>query len=105
MPPASHSAPDRRTEFRGGAVGLPLFTLGGCDKPMIPREAREQDADEDSSVTDSFGRRHDIANLCIAGPGLFPTGCAMNSNLMNSNFTNHAVSLRGVEHLIGNWPK
>lgn len=50
------------------------------------------------SVTDGFGRVHDCRNLIVAGPGLFPTCGAM-----NPNFTNHAVSLRAVEHLIAHW--
>ena len=51
-----------------------------------------------TSVADSYGRSHDIRNLVIAGPGLFPTAGAM-----NPNFTNHALSLRGVEHVINHW--
>ena len=51
-----------------------------------------------TSVANSFGRSHDIRNLVIAGPGLFPTAGAM-----NPNFTNHAVSLRSVENLLAHW--
>ena len=51
--------------------------------------------DSRSSVTDSYGRSHDIGNLVIAGPGLFPTAGAM-----NPNFTNHALALRSAEHLL-----
>jgi choline dehydrogenase-like flavoprotein len=40
-----------------------------------------------------------IENLIIAGPGLVPTGGAM-----NPNFTNHALSLRSAEHLLVSWP-
>ena len=52
------------------------------------------------SVTDSFGRAHDIENLVIAGPGLFPTAGAV-----NPNFTNHAVTLRSAEHVIAHWSR
>ena len=55
--------------------------------------------DPAASVTDSFGRSHDIANLFIAGPGLYPTAGAM-----NPNFTNHALALRSAEHLLAHWP-
>ncbi len=55
-------------------------------------------ADPAASVTDGFGRSHDVRNLVLAGPGLFPTAGAM-----NPNFTNHAVSLRAVENLIAHW--
>lgn len=51
-----------------------------------------------ASVADSFGRSHDIRNLIIAGPGLFPTCGAM-----NPNFTNHALSLRSAENLLAHW--
>ena len=54
--------------------------------------------DGETSVADGFGRSHDIGNLVIAGPGLFPTAGAM-----NPNFTNHALSLRSVDHLIDHW--
>lgn len=55
-------------------------------------------ADGATSVADGFGRSHDIRNLLIAGPGLFPTAGAM-----NPNFTNHALSLRGAEYLLEHW--
>ena len=45
MPAASRPELDRRTVLRGGATGLLLFTLAGCDKLMTPREARDQGAD------------------------------------------------------------
>ena len=54
--------------------------------------------DAASSVTDSFGRCHEIDNLFIAGPGLFPT-CGAS----NPNFTNHALALRAAEHIAANW--
>ncbi|MFZ5607989.1 MAG: GMC oxidoreductase [Pseudomonadota bacterium] len=54
--------------------------------------------DPHASVADSFGRSHDIGNLVIAGPGLFPTGGAV-----NPNFTNHALALRSASHIIAHW--
>ena len=54
--------------------------------------------DPSTSVTDGFGLSHDIRNLVIAGPGLFPTAGAM-----NPNFTNHAISLRAVENMLAHW--
>ncbi|MEP7243248.1 MAG: GMC family oxidoreductase [Gammaproteobacteria bacterium] len=52
------------------------------------------------SVTNSFGQVHDIANLVLAGPGLFPT-----SGGVNPTFTVHAVTARSAEHLLANWNK
>lgn len=55
--------------------------------------------DPAASVTDSYGRCHDLANLFIAGGGLFPTAGAA-----NPTFTLHALALRTAEHMIENWP-
>jgi choline dehydrogenase-like flavoprotein len=45
-----------------------------------------------------FGQCHDIPNLVIAGPGLFPT-----SGGVNPTFTVHALAARSSEHLLDNW--
>jgi choline dehydrogenase-like flavoprotein len=50
------------------------------------------------SVTNSYGQTHEIANLWIAGPGIFPT-----SGAPNPTYTIFALSLRGAEHLSANW--
>jgi choline dehydrogenase-like flavoprotein len=51
-----------------------------------------------SSVTNSHGQTHDIANLYVAGPGIFATAGAS-----NPTYTIFALSLRGAEHLAANW--
>jgi choline dehydrogenase-like flavoprotein len=50
------------------------------------------------SIADSYGQTHEISNLWVAGPGLFPTEGAS-----NPTFTIFAVSQRGAEHLVSNW--
>jgi len=50
------------------------------------------------SVVNSYGQSHEIANLYIAGAGLFPTSAGV-----NPTFTISAVSTRGAEHLAANW--
>ncbi len=52
----------------------------------------------DDSVTDSFGRTHDVANLFLAGTGLFPTEGAV-----NPTFTLHAVTLRAADYMTAHW--
>ena len=47
------------------------------------------------SVTDEYGRCHEMDNLYVAGPGLFPS-----SGAVNPTFTIHALALRTVEHLL-----
>ena len=52
--------------------------------------------DEQSSVTDSFGRVHDTDNLFVAGPSLFPS-----TGAVNPTFTLTALADRQADHLIG----
>ncbi len=56
--------------------------------------------DAANSVTDSYGRCHDVNNLLVAGSSLFPTAGAV-----NPTYTIHALGLRTAEHLIAHWPK
>jgi choline dehydrogenase-like flavoprotein len=51
-----------------------------------------------NSVVDSYGQAHEVANLYVAGPGIFPTEGAP-----NPTYTIFALSLRGAEHLAANW--
>ena len=52
----------------------------------------------DNSVVDSYGQTHEIANLWMAGPGIFPSEGAP-----NPTFTIFALSQRGAERLAANW--
>ena len=54
--------------------------------------------DPQSSVTNSYGQCHDVANLFIAGSGLFPTGAGV-----NPTFTIHALTARAGDYLLANW--
>ena len=55
-------------------------------------------ADPRQSVTDSHGRTHDVANLVLAGGGLFPC-----SGGASPTFTIHALSLRSATHMVKHW--
>jgi choline dehydrogenase-like flavoprotein len=55
-------------------------------------------ADAGTSVTNSYGQTHELANLYIGGAGLFPTEGAV-----NPTNTLMAVSLRGAEHMAKNF--
>lgn len=87
------------------AKGLEVLNAAGAADPwagpmasahLIGGTIMGQDAA--TAVTDSYGRCHEVENLVIAGPGLFPT-----SGSANPNFTNHAVTLRSAEHIATNW--
>lgn len=47
------------------------------------------------SVTDGFGRAHDLDNLYLCGPNLFPS-----ISHANPTFTLHALALRTARHLL-----
>jgi choline dehydrogenase-like flavoprotein len=51
-----------------------------------------------NSVTNSYGQTHELPNLWMAGPCIFPTEGAS-----NPTYTIFAVSQRGAEHLASNW--
>src|SRR5712692_6926290 len=51
-----------------------------------------------NSVVNSYGQTHEIPNLYVAGPGIFPTGGAS-----NPTYTIFALSLRGAEQLAAQW--
>ena len=51
-----------------------------------------------NSVANSYGQTHEIPNLWVAGPGLFPTEGAS-----NPTYTIFAVSQRGAEQLVAKW--
>jgi choline dehydrogenase-like flavoprotein len=53
-----------------------------------------------SSVTNSYGQLHDVPNLVVAGPGLFPTSAGV-----NPTFTVHALAARSAEQLLLKWPQ
>ncbi len=55
--------------------------------------------DPAQSVTDSYGRTHDLPNLVIAGSGIFPTSAGV-----NPTYTIYSLTQRSAEYLLQNWP-
>jgi choline dehydrogenase-like flavoprotein len=51
-----------------------------------------------NSVVNSYGQSHEIPNLWVAGPGIFPTEGAS-----NPTFTIFALSQRGAERMASQW--
>jgi choline dehydrogenase-like flavoprotein len=51
-----------------------------------------------NSVVDGYGQSHEIPNLWVAGPGIFPTEGAS-----NPTFTIFALSQRGAERMASQW--
>tara|TARA_R110002110_G_scaffold413729_1_gene641624 strand:+ start:113550 stop:115145 length:1596 start_codon:yes stop_codon:yes gene_type:complete len=100
-----HNILEPTQELVSGAVaeGLDIFKAAGAAKPWAgPRVAMHimggtvMGEDARTSVTDSYGRVHELDNLYVAGPGLFPS-----SGAVNPTFTIHALALRTADHLLG----
>ena len=71
------AAPPRTEHLMGG-------TLMGTDRAR--------------SVTNGYGQTHDVENLFIAGPGLFPT-----SGAVNPTFTALALAARSADYILAQW--
>ncbi len=54
--------------------------------------------DAGNSVVNSYGQTHEVPNLYVAGPGIFPTEGAP-----NPTYTIFALSVRGAEQMVNNW--
>jgi len=55
-------------------------------------------SDPQTSVTDSYGRTHDVPNLFVTGTTLFAS-----TGAVNPTFTVHSLALRTADHLIERW--
>ena len=51
-----------------------------------------------TSVTNEHAQLHDVPNVIIGGPSVFPT-----SSSVNSTFTAHALALRSARHIAEHW--
>jgi choline dehydrogenase-like flavoprotein len=54
--------------------------------------------DPSNSVLNSVGQAHEVSNLFVGGPGVFPTGSAA-----NSTFTAKAVAMKSAKFMVDNW--
>ena len=85
------------------AEGKEIFEAGGAGEVWTgPQGAMHimggtiMGDDPAYSVTNSFGQVHDIPNLVVAGPGLFPTSAGV-----NPTFTIQALAARSADRLLG----
>lgn len=76
------------TEVWHGPVGLE-HVLGGAIMGSNPA----------TSVTNSYGQTHDVENLFVSGPSLFPT-----ANAVNPTYTASALATRTSDYILREWP-
>lgn len=96
---------DIRCYEAGMRQGQAIFKAAGAYEVWMSKRARMHAMgglimgnDPRTSVTNSYGQTHDVPNLFVAGPSLFPTSAAV-----NPNFTVHAVTLRAARYMVDNW--
>ncbi len=103
---ATHNIQDSTAALAEAAVaeGLAVFKAAGAADPWAgPRIGMHimggtvMGEHAASSVTNQYGRLHELDNVFIAGPGLFPS-----SGAVNPTFTIHALAMRTADHILGN---
>ena len=57
-------------------------------------------SDAKNSVTDAYGRLHDVVNVFIGGGSVFPT-----LSHANATYTIHATAWRSANYLADSWSK
>jgi len=99
-------SPDGRKLWHSAAAeGVRIFRAAGAKDAWHGPPAGQHimggtimGADPAASVTNAFARCHDVPNLFIGGPSVFPT-----SSSVNSTFTAMAVAMRSARHAAENW--
>jgi choline dehydrogenase-like flavoprotein len=83
--------------------GKAVFKAAGAAQPWNgPRAAMHimggtvMGVEPAASVVDAYGRCHELDNLYVAGPGVFP-----GTGAVNPTFTVHALAMRTAERLLG----
>jgi choline dehydrogenase-like flavoprotein len=97
---------DARTLFaRAMAEGIAVFKAAGATEAWQTGYGQQHlmggtimGEQAQQSVTNGFGQAHDVPNLIISGPGLFPS-----TGAVNPTYTIHALALRQAEHLLARW--
>jgi len=103
----THSHDERTTALWNAALadGRRIFEAAGASEVWTgPQGAMHimggtiMGSDAGNSVTNQYGQLHDVGNVVIAGPGLFPTSAGV-----NPTFTATALAARSASHVAQNW--
>lgn len=108
--------PLARVKYRTSAEGKKLWQTAAAEGVKIFKAAGANEAwhgpqggqhimggtimgnDPKASVLNSAAQLHDVENVFVGGPGVFPTSAGV-----NSTFTAHAVALKSARFLVKNW--
>jgi choline dehydrogenase-like flavoprotein len=87
------------------AEGIQIFKAAGAREAWHGPPAGQHimggtimGSDPGKSVLNSVSQSHDLKNLFVGGPGVFPT-----SSAVNSTFTAHGVAMKSARFMVDNW--
>lgn len=85
--------------------GLRIFKAAGADDAWHSPPGGQHimggtvmGKDPKKSVLNGSAQSHDLRNLFVGGPGVFPT-----SSSVNSTFTAHAMAMKSAKYIVDNW--
>lgn len=95
----------RKLWHNAAKEGVDLFKAAGAREAWHGPQAGQHimggtimGTDANKSVTNGQSQTHEVENLFIGGPSVFPT-----SSSVNSTFTAHAVALKSARFIAQNW--
>jgi choline dehydrogenase-like flavoprotein len=95
----------RRLRRTAAAEGIEIFKAAGAREAWHGPPAGQHimggtimGSDPGKSVLNSVSQSHDLKNLFVGGPGVFPT-----SSAVNSTFTAHGVAMKSARFMADNW--
>jgi choline dehydrogenase-like flavoprotein len=99
------SAEGRKLWQTAAAEGLTIFKAAGAEEAWHGPQGGQHimggtimGTDPSTSVLNAVGQSHQVENLFVGGPGVFPTGSAA-----NSTFTAKAVAMKTAKFMVENW--
>jgi choline dehydrogenase-like flavoprotein len=100
------TSPDSRKLWQSAAAeGVKIFKAAGAREAWPGPQGGQHimggtimGTDSSNSVLNSVGQAHEVSNLFVGGPSVFPTGSAA-----NSTFTAKAVAMKSAKFMVENW--
>jgi choline dehydrogenase-like flavoprotein len=100
------TSPDSRKLWQAAAAeGVKIFKAAGAREAWPGPQGGQHimggtimGTDSSNSVLNSVGQAHEVSNLFVGGPSVFPTGSAA-----NSTFTAKAVAMKSAKFMVENW--
>lgn len=100
------TSPDGRKLWEAAAAeGVEIFKAAGAREAWPGPQGGQHvmggtvlGKDRTKSVLNAAGQAHDVGNLFVGGPGVFPT-----SSCANSTFTAEAMAMKSAMFMVENW--